>query len=133
VLAAHCGQSCWYHRRDDIWSTIPPPQLDLWLLQLPRKALVTGGNGFVGRTIVNMLLDQGTRQDPTPGGHAGAGADSLHLLRCLAGCDVTVFDIAKGFDDDRVKFIVGNLLSKVRARARALQSPVPRTEWVVNV
>jgi len=52
---------------------------------LPNRALVTGGNGFVGRRIVAMLLEQ--------------------------GCDVTVFDITKGFEDEpRVKMVVGNLV-----------------------
>lgn len=58
--------------------------------QLPKRALVTGGNGFVGRKIVEMLLDQ--------------------------GCEVTVFDIAQGQQDPRVKCLVGNLVSKVRWR-----------------
>jgi nucleoside-diphosphate-sugar epimerase len=48
---------------------------------------VTGGNGFVGRKIVEMLLEQ--------------------------GCEVTVFDIAQGQQDARVKCLVGNLVSKV--------------------
>lgn len=57
-------------------------------MQLPKRALVTGGNGFVGRKIVEMLLEQ--------------------------GCEVTVFDIAQGQQDPRVKCLVGNLVSKVR-------------------
>lgn len=30
------------------------------------------------------------------------------------GCEVTVFDIVQGFNDSRVKFLVGNLVKKVR-------------------
>lgn len=43
----------------------------------------------MGRKIVEMLLDQ--------------------------GCEVTVFDIAQGQQDPRVKCLVGNLVSKVRS------------------
>ena len=49
---------------------------------------MTGGNGFVGRAIVELLLDQ--------------------------ACDVTVFDITLGKHDPRVKRLVGNLGSKVK-------------------
>lgn len=55
--------------------------------QLPKRALVTGGNGFVGRKVVEMLLEQ--------------------------GCAVTVFDIAQAQQDAKVKCLVGNLVSKV--------------------
>jgi hypothetical protein len=40
------------------------------------------------------------------------------------GCSVTVFDLRKGFSDDRVKFIEGNLVKKVRLEFRVgLVSP----------
>lgn len=49
-------------------------------VQLPKRALVTGGNGFVGRRIVNMLLDQGeapNNQNVNPRGEASARLPSL--------------------------------------------------------
>jgi hypothetical protein len=38
---------------------------------------------------------------------------TLSVFSC-SGCAVTVFDLRKGFSDDRVKFIEGNLVKKVR-------------------
>lgn len=48
--------------------------------------MVVGGGGFLGRHIVEGLLDKGYR--------------------------VNVFDIRETFKDDRVKFFVGDLCNK---------------------
>lgn len=53
---------------------------------LGKTALVTGGNGFVGRMIVTMLLDQGVK--------------------------VRVMDLVDHHKDPNVEFVAGNLLSK---------------------
>ena len=88
--------------------------------KLPKKAMVTGGNGFVGRRIVSMLLEQ--------------------------GCEVTVFDISGGFQNEsRVKMIVGNLVDP-KDVAKAVQgieviyhvaaphaSHPPAVQYAVNV
>lgn len=55
-------------------------------LQAGKKCTVIGGSGFLGRHMVEKLLDK--------------------------GYSVNVFDIQKGFDNDRVQFFLGDLCNK---------------------
>lgn len=55
-------------------------------LQAGKKCTVIGGSGFLGQHMVEKLLDK--------------------------GYSVNVFDIQKGFDNDRVQFFLGDLCNK---------------------